>query len=72
MHYVCKTADELLTAETTVSICSLHKSWNVTLEAHLCVVHNFAGRPETPVTLATAETIREFLLLILYKVVFEY
>lgn len=45
-------------AETTVSICSLNKSWNVTLEAHLCVVHNFAGRPETPVTLAAAETIK--------------
>lgn len=45
-------------AETTVSICSLKKSWNVIPEAHLCVVHNFTGRPETPVTLATAEIIR--------------
>lgn len=57
MHYVCKTVDELLKAgvETTVSICSRNESWNVTPEAHFCVVHNFAGTPVTP---ATAETIR--------------
>lgn len=37
---------------------SLNENWNVTSEVHLCVLPSFAGRPETPVTLVSAETIR--------------